>query len=111
MVGEPNGLAIRLRTTARTGTAVRTGTIERAAGWSRGPRRGHHSELPSLGTISITVRVRRGRLERHETPDPVRSGAVKARFQCVQASGRRLAGVWQRTDFHDQLERQCAVTT
>ena len=29
-----------------------------------------------------------GRLERHETPDPVRSGAVKAGFQCVRrASG------------------------
>jgi len=33
-----------------------------------------------------------GQLERHETPDPVRSSAVESRIQCVwQGSGR----VWQ----------------
>ena len=32
-----------------------------------------------------------GPLERHETPDPVRSGAVKARFQCVRVRAQARA--------------------
>jgi hypothetical protein len=51
------------------------------------PHSGH------AGTIRITIRVQPEQLERHETPDPLRSNAMKARIQCVlqtirQASGR-----------------------
>ena len=30
-----------------------------------------------------------GQLERHETPDPVRSNAMESRFQGVRAAGRQ----------------------
>jgi hypothetical protein len=54
-----------------------------------------------------------GQFERHETPDPARSDAVKPQFQRVrETSGRRPGGVRllrvrllrvrQRTDLHDQ---------
>jgi hypothetical protein len=33
-------------------------------------------------------------VERRETPDPVRSGAVDPRFHCV----------WEQADLHDQLK-------
>jgi hypothetical protein len=59
-VGEPNRRAIRLRTTARTGTAVRTGTIERAACWSCAVRDGSAiADSRHSGTISSTFQVRR----------------------------------------------------
>jgi hypothetical protein len=61
---------------------------------TNGPRPGGTSQKPHsghTGTISIAVLVRNPP-ERHETPDPVRPDAVKARFQCVrQALGLRLA--------------------
>jgi hypothetical protein len=38
------------------------------------PRRHHQHHAPGAP----------GQLERHETPDPVRSDAVKPRFQCVR---------------------------
>jgi hypothetical protein len=53
--GEPNAPAICLRTTARTRTAVRTGTIERTASWSRGPRRGRHSDSRHSGTARTSA--------------------------------------------------------
>src|SRR6185312_1589863 len=83
-VGEPNGPAICLRTTARTGTAVPTGTIEPAACWSRGPQRRRHNGLPSLRHRQQRRPGVSGQLERHETPDPARSNAVNAGFQCVR---------------------------
>ena len=52
------------------------------------------------GTVSTTVRMHRGQLERHETPDPVRSNAVESRIQCVRPAS---AGVRRRPDSHDQL--------
>jgi hypothetical protein len=42
--------------------------------------------------------VRRGQLERHETPDPVRSDAVESRFH-----GVRLA-FGSEADLHDQCK-------
>jgi hypothetical protein len=42
--------------------------------------------------------------ERYETPDPVRSDAVKAQFQCV-LTPRETPVPWRPgTDFHDQLK-------
>jgi hypothetical protein len=38
---------------------VRTGTIEQAACWSRGPRRGRITDSRHSGTVSSTVRVHR----------------------------------------------------
>jgi hypothetical protein len=71
-VGEPNGPAICLRTTARTGTAVRTGTIElRLAG--RAVRRAAViADSRHSGTVSITIRVHRASWN-----------AMKPRIQCV----------------------------
>jgi hypothetical protein len=80
----PDGQAICLRTTARTGTALPTGTIEQAACWSRGPQRGRHNGLPSLRHRQQHGPGVSAQLERHETPDPVRSNAVNAGFQCVR---------------------------
>src|SRR6185369_6456286 len=71
---------------------------------SRKPFSGH------VGTTSITVRAYRASLERHETPDPWRSDAVKARIQCVRratgspdpvrpaAAGNAGAGLWYGCD-------------
>jgi hypothetical protein len=47
----------------------------------------------STNAISITIRARRARLERHETPYPARSDAVKP-DSMTSGSG---------TDRHDQL--------
>jgi hypothetical protein len=55
---------------------------------SAGPRPAIRSENPDsghTGTVSIMVRVRPGQQERHETPDPMRSNAVKAWIQGVLA--------------------------
>jgi len=71
-VGEPNGPATCLRTTARKGTAVPTGTIEQAACWSRGPQR--LTDSRHSGTVSSTVRVYRASWN-----------AMKPRIQCVPA--------------------------
>jgi len=53
-----------LRTTARTGTAVPTGTIEQAAGWSRGPQRERHNRLQCVreapGSVPEVSRCVRG---------------------------------------------------
>jgi hypothetical protein len=46
------------------------------------------ADLSHAGTISIPSSDTPGQPERYETPVPVRSDAVKARFQCVgTASG------------------------
>jgi len=52
-------------------------------------------------TGSITIPDAPGQLERHETPDPVRSDAVNSRFQDVRlATGGRPAGVGQASGRH-----------
>jgi hypothetical protein len=74
-VGEPNGRAIRLRTTARTGTAVRTGNIERAACWSCAVRDGSAiADSRHSGIISSKFQVRRAGWN-----------AMKPRIHCVLA--------------------------
>ena len=76
----------------------------------RGPRRVPAEARPGLGPLPLLlliesadgdrimllpeelgplVRVRPGQLERHETPDPVRSDAVGSRFQCVRQRHER----------------------
>jgi hypothetical protein len=95
-VGEPNEPAICLRTTARTGTAVPTGTIEQAACWSRGPQRGRHNRLPSLRHRQQHGTGVSGQLERHETPDPGRSNAVNSGFQCVREASERRPAAFRR---------------
>src|SRR6185312_14147076 len=57
----------------------------RATG-ARKPNSGH------TGTVSLMVRGAPGPPERHETPDPRRSDAVKAWIQCVRRAGRRGSG-------------------
>src|SRR5690242_9462069 len=58
-VGEPNGPAICLRITARTGTAVPTGTIEQALAGRAVRSAGAVTDSRHSGTASSTVRVYR----------------------------------------------------
>lgn len=54
--------------------------------WTAAGRLGtENPDLGHTGTVSIIVRVRPGQQERHETPDPMRSNAVKAWIQGVLA--------------------------
>jgi len=52
--------------------ANRAAKAKAVAELARFPKTG----LSPIGTVSLTVRVRLGQPERHETPDPVRSDAV-----------------------------------
>src|SRR6185312_14104507 len=58
-----------------------------------GPGHGSNDEYPNFPAIGLGAP---GRPERHETPDPRRSDAVKTRFQCVQRAAVPAGGPFRR---------------
>ena len=86
--GEPNGPAICLRTTARTSTAIPTGTIgQRLAGRAvRGA--GAITDSRHSGTVSSTVRVYRASW--NAMKPRIQCVAMNSGFQCVREASRSV---------------------
>ena len=67
--------------------------LERNTAWQWPQPGATFPEKPDSGhtdTISTTARVGPGQLERHETPDPVRSNALNVRFHDVRSTGHAV---------------------
>jgi hypothetical protein len=101
----PTGAAALLTNCRDMRYVIRCPRLSRGCRVQAAPGQGCLTNGPRLGGTSQKTGLRSRRhhqhhgspapdqLERHETPNPVRSNAVEPRFQCVRlASGRRRAG-------------------